>query len=685
MTRVAVTAAAMALCAVAANAQSHMSGKVIAKPDSSPVVGAEVISPAGSHVRTNIDGHFTINLAKGDSLYVRALGYRPSWFAWGSNVMQLEALPTTLETVITTAGQRSMSSNESAASVTVIDRNALDATASVSANQMLRQVPGLQELSSPPSKTGIAIRGLDAARVLVLVDGEPVIGSLIETRDIGRLSTLATERIEVTKGPSSVEFGSDALGGVINLVTAAPTQNFHGELTTRLGEFGRREANGEVSDTRGRLGYRASLGWRQVDAVTAIGAEGTSLDRVYDLRTDLRYALSANTQWRTDVQLSRQRQRWPVGGGYNGFIDNHAAQALSELQSSLLGGLARVRLFAQYSDYEFRQSQFLTPIAGSADSLEQTERMARMLLAFTRPVGAHLFDAGAQASFRAIVAPQKIENDSADDRVFEFFARDRWTHGRVLLTGGARMTDGSLWGNAVTPTVGGTYQVTETWRLRANFARGFRAPSFKEIRYTFANPAAGYVIEGNPDLEPETSSNVDVGASWAPATRVTFDVAGYTTRVKNLIDTRFTSLNSGGYQVFKNLNVARARLDGVEAGARFAFATVEITAGYNYLRARDLETGRILDRRAKHTARLGASRSWAHNIVSDISAHYTGAAPLGDEKQGAMLSLDGQLRAPVMSRLDVSVGVTNALDRRPVNWSPAVRRQIYVGLKAHTA
>ena len=162
--------------------------------------------------------------------------------------------------------------------------------------------------------------------MLVLIDGEPVAGAMTENRDIGRLSTMAAERIEVVKGPSSVEYGSEALGGVINLVTAAPATAFIAEATVRTGELGRRESALEISDTYGRVGVRLNGGWRQSDRVTAISASSTTLDRVYDFRGDTRIRLSDRIQLRSDLTMSQQRQRWLVGAGFNGFIDNRTVQ-----------------------------------------------------------------------------------------------------------------------------------------------------------------------------------------------------------------------------------------------------------------------------------------------------------------------------------------------------------------------
>ena len=171
------------------------------------------------------------------SAAIRALGFAELRTVVQSStpVVRLVALATVLPVFTTTMGQRVIRASESPRSVTVIGREEIDAVAAVSANQLLRQLPGLQELPAPPSKTSISIRGFDDSRVLVLIDGEPVPGALIESRDIGRLSTIATERIEVTKGPSSVEFGSDALGGVINIVQAAPTPRLTFDALAREG------------------------------------------------------------------------------------------------------------------------------------------------------------------------------------------------------------------------------------------------------------------------------------------------------------------------------------------------------------------------------------------------------------------------------------------------------------------
>ncbi|WP_396199786.1 TonB-dependent receptor domain-containing protein [Gemmatimonas sp.] len=679
-------------------------GTVLSKTDGAPVLSADVRVPrTGMRARTDERGTFRVAAAVGDSLIVRALGFAELRTVVQSRtpMVRLVALATVLPVFTTTMGQRVIRASESPRSVTVISREEIDAVAAVSANQLLRQLPGLQELPAPPSKTSISIRGFDDSRVLVLVDGEPVPGALIESRDIGRLSTIATERIEVTKGPSSVEFGSDALGGVINIVQAAPTPRLTVDALAREGGLGRQESSVGVSQTVGRFGYRLNGGWRQSDRVTGYNAIGSTFNRIYDVRTDFRYALTDQWALRLDMQGSQERQRFPVDAAFNGFIDNRGGQGFAEVRGPLFGGNIRARAFEQRFVYQYRQSRGLLPIKGSADSLEQRERQGRYLLSYTHVVGTHTIDVGAQRSHRTLIAPKKVTGDSADEQVTEVFARDSWTLGNLLMTAGARHTSSTLWGSSTNPSFGVAWQTSSSVRLRSNVARGFRAPGFKEIRYTFTNPAGGYTLTGNPELLPESSWSTSLGGTWAPSTRLSFDVEGYRNDVSGLVDWRYEGDNAAGFQTYRYVNVARARTQGVEANARVNAGATEVTVGYDFLRARDLNSGLPLSRRASHTARLRVAREWAvrQGLSTDASVRYTGNAPLVGipsgapitgpfstesgviGRQGALLSVDAQLRLAVTRELEVSGGVNNLLNQQPNLWTPAFARQFYVGLR----
>jgi outer membrane receptor for ferrienterochelin and colicins len=661
-------------------------GRVVSTSDSAPVANAEIRRLDGAQrVRTGDQGRFAIGGRSGDSIAIRALGFREARVALSgdSAFIRLEPLATVLPTLVTTAGNREIRASETPASMAVIDSRQIAAAGASSVSQVLRQLPGLEEIASPPSRSSIAIRGLDGPRVLVLIDGEPVPGALTDNRDIGRLSTISVERIEVTRGPSSVEFGSDALGGVINVVTTTPTDRFTVDATARTAGLGRRESTGQVSGSRGDFGMRLGGGWRQVDRLAAIDAEGSTLHRVYDARADVRWREHGSFGVRTSGHWTRERQRWPVGGGYNGFVDDIAGQGLVEAHQRSSLGLVRLRLSGQVYSYKYRQAAGDSPIAGSADSLEQQEKVGRALLAWTRAAGAHVFDAGAQYSTRWMAAPDKVEGDSAEDRVAEAYVKDTWTNERWLLTGGARLTSSSVWGSSVTPTAGMAFDVTPSWRLKANVASGFRPPSFKEIRYTFANLAAGYTVLGNEELEPERSVSLSAGAVWAPVSAFSVEGEVYRNDVRKLIDLRFEGVNPAGLQVYRSINVGRARIDGAEFNARVSLGRTDLAAGVNRLRPVDRETGERLSGHAETTALFRLARTWtaSSSVITDVSARYTGEATMGTETRGALTSVDAQVRWRVMPRVEVSAGANNLFNAVATLWTPAFERQLFAAVR----
>ncbi len=150
--------------------------RVVSAADRAPIIGAELRDSVGQVIaRSDAEGLVRWPVGR-EVRSVRALGFRMFMLrgAERDSVLALEPLPTVLPVFTTTVGQRVIRAAESPRTVTVLDRRDIDAAAAVSANQLLRQIPGLQEIASPPARTSISIRGFSDARVLVLVDGEPI-------------------------------------------------------------------------------------------------------------------------------------------------------------------------------------------------------------------------------------------------------------------------------------------------------------------------------------------------------------------------------------------------------------------------------------------------------------------------------------------------------------------------------
>src|SRR5690606_33072703 len=154
-------------------------GVVVDQGTAAPIAGARVeVLRAARHATTDLDGAFTIVIAEGDSLIVRAVGYRPARLsaAGVDSRIELAASPAALPDLVVSAARRPQRAAETATSVTTISKEELEATAAVSADQVLATVPGVDILPNAPTGSNLSIRGIDGARVLVLIDGEPVVG-----------------------------------------------------------------------------------------------------------------------------------------------------------------------------------------------------------------------------------------------------------------------------------------------------------------------------------------------------------------------------------------------------------------------------------------------------------------------------------------------------------------------------
>lgn len=632
-----------------------------------------------------------------DTLLISALGYaavrRPlAAGAAGALRVLLSPVAAVLPEIVTTVGGRERDIAEATASIISIPQREIAAQAATAVAQVVAELPGVQQGGGFPAGSTLYIRGLGASRVLLLVDGQPVGGPMLENRDLSRTSTLAVERIEVTKGPGSLEHGSDAIGGVINVITAPPEGPLRVSAEGRAGTGGRRE--GGIALVRGGgLGLRLAAGWRQSDQVAGLDSAGTAFERVWDVRGTARSAV-AGAGLRVDGSYDRTRQRWPISGGFNAFVDTWGANVLAEGTLHPAGGTLRLRAAGQHFSYRYRQARGGQPIA-SDSSPEQTERSLRSVVAFTRPIGAHLLDVGVEGAVRRVDAPGRISDDVARDETLEAFAQDGWRLGSWYLTGGARLSTNSRWGTALTPSVGVAWQVTPSLRWRAMVARGFRGPSFKELAWTFSNPAAGYVIQGNPDLRPERSWSYSTGAVWGPGSwRLGVDL--YRNSLRDLIDFANGGSTPAGLLILEPRNVDRARTEGLELEVRRASGPWIMAAGYDYLRARDLGADLPLDRRAAHTGRLRVTRllGFMAGGTFDVTARYTGSASIVGTVGGqarvtgereAFFSTDLQLAGSLTGGVGFNLGVDNVFDARPADWPGRVERRFYLGLRGEFA
>ncbi len=707
--RAAPSAIAAAACVLlAATAAAQPEGRVHDRESGAAVVGARLewlaVEAAGggaeSATRTSdARGIFRVAPAWGPdgAVVVTALGYRRRTVDVGEAAalgwrIALDRDPIALDPIVVTAGGRPRPRSEVAVPVETVEATEIAGSGAASVDRLLAELPGLQASPALPTGSVLLIRGIGGPRVLVLLDGRPAPGSLIENRDLSRMSLAGVDRVEVVKGPLSSRYGSDALGGVVNLITRPPDSGFRLEGRVLSGTAGRRQAHATASGG-GRLRVRATGAWRQVDeAPLSVGGDGEAFARVWDLRSELGFDASRRWKLGGGWNFLRERQRWPVGGGFSGFNDNRGLSGWLEARRATDVGDWRTGVFLQDYVHLYRSARGDAPVEG--DDEAQREREARATGAYSAALGDHRIDAGLEIATRNVRSPDKLVEERVGDAQAALFAQDAWRRGANTWTAGARVTWNSRWGTNVSPTLGWVRPAGSSLRLRATAARGFRAPSFKELTWRFANVGAGYALQGFPDLAPERSWSLSGGAEWSPRAGVRVDAEGYWNRIDDLIESGFVGAAPSGLLIYSPRNVSQVTTRGFEIGARAVSGRGAVAVGYAYLNARSPASDAPLDRRPSHSARVRGSWTLAAPTGArlDATAHLTGEAPiLGSARGGEparvgaqerFFAIDVQASVALWRRLELVVGVDNALDARPGGWRGLVERRFRVGVAA---
>jgi outer membrane receptor for ferrienterochelin and colicins len=687
-----------ALCAGAGDASAQeqgvamLRGTVVDWRTGAPIAGAEVrFLPGGPGSYTARDGTFRVqDVREADTLRVRAIGYFPlrtprSAVVSGVVSLRLVAAPTSLPDLVAIGGWQPQAAAEMVMPVLRVTRAEVEASGATSVADLLRELPGLQATTAPPTGSGIMIRGIGDGRVLVLRDGVPVPGQQLEDRDLSRLSTLGVETIEVVKGPLSVMHGSQALGGVVNIISRAPKGPLQLEGTAHGGSLGRRD--GSVAVQRGgRLAWRATVGWRSQDRLPGQVERDGSVQRVLDGQSTLRTTLG-DVALRVDVSALRERQRWAVGGGFFGFNDNTSLTAWSEAAVDRAGGQWTLRVTGQEFRHRFRQALGTIPFEGTGPPTQQ-ERLARVQLTHSRRLAAqHRLDAGVDVSHRRVVAADRLIGEQLSDAMVEGWVQDAMHLGPAIVTAATRVTSNSRWGTAVTPSLGVALEPSGTLRLRAGTARGFRGPSFKELGWNFLNPGAGYLVEGNLGLIPESSWQLFAGATWALHPTLVVEADAYRNNLRDMIDLALVGATETGLQRYAPRNLARARTQGFELATRYSSGSVRLVATYERLDASNSTTGQPLSQRAPHAASLRGTYVLGTPLRLDLGGRWTAAAPVIDAggtrlaDQEALLVGDAAVRFAARDGLVIEAGVENLFDAQPSGWQVALRRTVRAGVR----
>ena len=599
----------------------------------------------------------------------------------------------TLEPVVITGTRTEHRVSDSPVDVQLITDTDIRRSGARDVAELLEREGGVYVSRQAGRGTRIEMQGLASEHVLILINGQRVIGRINGAIDLTRLRVAQIQRIEIVKGPSSALYGSDALGGVINIITREPETG--GVASVRI-------------DDRHQGDLFAFGGWRGEQLGTTITA-GYSRLRTYDLDADSagedgvdgvsRYA-SGTLDWQATERASlglygayslddTQRLDGGTGGSRYDTIKRIEEARLQLTPRLRLGGHTDLRVDLGYQRYFDQYLQIQQN--GDDHTDEQTlDQIGQLGLQIDHLSGRHLITVGLEHQIETLEA-DRLEGDGERDRQALFLQDDLALFDGVLtLVPGLRYDRDSLFGDQWSPKLAARLDITQHWLLRLGYGHGYRAPDFKQLLLRFENTAVGYRVDGNPDLLPERSRGLNIGSTWLPSPSTSLALTAYHNRVDDLIE--LVLVEPGPPTIYSYRNVARARLTGADVQAQWRpWPSLQVRAGYGYLHSEDRDTGESLSGRPRHRANLalyldrhryalGLRGAWTGTRRFQVDVD-SGGPPTAAGTAAAYTLLDARVEWRTWAPLHLATGIKNLFDEGDSRFLPIPPRTVYLELR----
>ena len=510
----------------------------------------------------------------------------------------------------------------------VINNKVLRNYAGRSLEDILSMLATSLDFNESDMGSGLTMNGLGNSYILIMVDGKRMHGDVGGENDLSLIDPNNIEKIEIVKGASSALYGSDAIAGVINIITKKHEEGLLLENTSRVGSYGDVRQHNGIGFNLGRFQsytnfqLQHSDGWQNTAVEHTTGKEKPITDSrnktanrhtnwqiaqkfTYDVSSNLQLYAEGSLYWKRIYRPSGHHPHYDVkqydleyhnssaaGGGKlklnaTDYITldvdfNRHAYYYNFTDTTMMDGYDLKGNFTHYYPY-FPKDKMLQS--------DQQRTMGALKGVFELPMENRL-SAGMEYRYDWLRAPMRVVGGRAKDWTAAAYVQDEWNYLRWLnITAGLRLTKNQNFGWKLTPKVSGMLSLGD-FRLRATWSQGFKTPTPKELEYLYVRDMNGtFLYMGNEHLKPQTSDYYSVGGEYSWNGFV-LNVTGYINNVKDMI----TLVNVPNYTApaeyqtqyelkrtrqYKNLETAKTK--GVDVSLRYAHKEWTAGLGYSYL------------------------------------------------------------------------------------------------------
>ena len=540
-------------------------------------------------------------------------------------------------------------------------------------DMLVQELPGLEFGFAMGQETSLNMSGFGGNAVLFLVDGERMAGETMDNVDYNRMNLDNVGRIEIVKGASSALYGSNAVGGVVNIISRENREPWTANVNSRFNSFGNEWRHGaNFSFNTKKWNSQTSFQHTAIDPVDlpkahsseeiaielmkkaqglpydeSVLEDDSNLSRLYGQKT---YNVKERLTWRPTKQLSL------VGRGSYFFRSSERDTHDYHFNAYSTGLKGRYNwekdrhLELSYAYDRYDKANFLPGGARTHDH-DYSNRQHVLHALYSHAFGRNSLIVGADFMHDFLTTYQFVDNSSHSQNNIDGFAQFDWNiTDRLNVVGSVRYDYFSASAQkALTERLAVVYKMP--WMtFRVNYASGFRAPSLKEMYMHFDMGNMGYMILGNPDLEPERSHNFNIAFERTRRIngggildgRYNFTLMGYC----NIFDKRITTIDGGLYEGMESAlywNEEGIKVWGVDVSVGHIFDYgLSFKLNYAWMH----ETGNVFF--SQFSQPRSHSLTWRVGYNHRFSRHYALDAAFSGRSQGK----------PQSGRTDVDQGYT---------------------------
>ncbi|CAD0009215.1 TonB-dependent receptor plug domain-containing protein [Flavobacterium chungangense] len=494
-------------------------------------------------------------------------------------------------------------------------------------NEILSEQTGIILIPDESGFEGIQMQGLDAAYTMILIDGLPLVGRSSGVLDLSRISVGNIERIEIVKGASSALYGSEAMGGVINVITKRPTKDmFAGGLSYRYATFNTSDAN-------------ANLLWKKKKFAANLFAnyyatDGYDLDKSTSLKNVEGY-YNTTIQPKLYYDFSENLKLIVSNRFFNQKSDNAAV-----VESKIYNGEAKEKEWNSqiklehkwnskvYSEYELYTTNYKNDSFLNDENNVQFEKtyynqwLFRPEVRTTFSIKNDKLTAGVGLNYETLDRTYFESNVNFNSQ-YVFVQYDYNPSGKLNILAGFRYDNHSEYASQFSPKLGVNYKFNNNFSLKSSVGYGYKAPDFRQLFFDFTNPSVGYTVLGynvaedrlnefeeqgqllsrtagisfDKPLQAESSINFNFGGFYK-RNKIKIDVNAFYNLIDNLIDTQVVAQKNNRQNIFSYTNFDKIFTYGVEYNSTYSFTKeFVVSLGYQYLMAKDKS---VLDNFEEH-------------------------------------------------------------------------------------